>query len=82
MKAHFRLPAIFFYGISGLVVLTAIISLLSVLSDLPLGMIDAMHLAIAKEIQSDIFATADSAIAAGAEAMGFLVVRFEGPEDH
>ena len=53
------------------------VNLLSVLSDLPLRMIDAMHLAIAKEIQSDIFATADSVLAAGAEAMGFSVVRFD-----
>ncbi len=52
------------------------VNLLSVLSDLPLRMIDAMHLAIAKEIQTDIFATADLTIAAGAEAMGFSVVRF------
>ena len=36
--------------------------------------------AIAKEIQTDIFATADSIMAAGAEAMGFSVVRFDGPE--
>ena len=79
MKGRFRLPTILFYGISGIVVLVAIISLLSVLSDLPLRMIDAMHLSIAKEIQTDIFATADSAIAARAEAMGFSVVRFDGP---
>ncbi len=56
------------------------VNLLSVLSDLPLRMIDAMHLAIAKEIQTDIFATADSVMAAGAEAMGFSVLRFDGPE--
>ena len=53
------------------------VNLLSVLSDLPLRMVDAMHLAIAKEIQTDIFATADSVMAAGAEAMGFSVVRFD-----
>lgn len=56
------------------------VNLLSVLSDLPLRMVDAMHLAVAKEIQTDIFATADSVMAAGAEAMGFSVVRFDGPE--
>jgi uncharacterized protein len=56
------------------------VNLLSVLCDLPLRMIDAMHLAMAKEIQTDIFATADSIMAAGAEAMGFSVVRFDGPE--
>ena len=58
------------------------VNLLSVLSDLPLRMVDAMHLAMAKEIQIDVLATADSIMAAGAEAMGFSVVRFEGPEDH
>jgi hypothetical protein len=56
------------------------VNLLSVLCDLPLRMIDAMHLATAKEIQTDIFATADSILAAGAEAMGFSVVRFDSPE--
>jgi predicted nucleic acid-binding protein len=53
------------------------VNLLSVLSDLPLRMVDAMHLAMAKEIQTDTFATADSVMAAGAEAMGFSVVRFD-----
>jgi predicted nucleic acid-binding protein len=58
------------------------VNLLSVLYDLPLRMIDAMHLAIAKEIQTDIFATADSITAAAAQAMGFSVIRFDGPEAH
>ena len=52
------------------------VNLLSVLSDLPLRMVDAMHLAIAKEIQTDIFATADGIMAAGAKALGFSVVQF------
>ena len=52
------------------------VNLLSVLSDLPLGMIGAMHLTIAKEIQTDIFATADGIMAAGAKALGFSVVQF------
>ena len=52
------------------------VNLLSVLSDLPLRMVDAMHLAMAKEIQTDIFATADSIMAAGAKAVGLSVVRF------
>jgi predicted nucleic acid-binding protein len=56
------------------------VNLLSVLCDLPLRMIDAMHLAMAKEIQTDVLATADSIMAAGAKAMGFSVVRFDGPE--
>jgi predicted nucleic acid-binding protein len=58
------------------------VNLLSVLSDLPLRMVDAMHLAIAKEIQTDIFVTADSIMAAGAQAMGFSVVRFDGQGVH
>jgi hypothetical protein len=56
------------------------VNLLSVLCDLPLRMIDAMHLAMAKEIQTDIFATADSITAAAAKAMGFSVVRFDGTD--
>ena len=52
------------------------VNLLSVLCDLPLRMIDAMHLAMAKEIQTDIFATADSIMAAAAKALGFSVVEF------
>ncbi len=56
------------------------VNLMSVLCDLPLRMVDAMHLTIAKEIQTDIFVTADAIMAACAEAMGFSVVRFNGPE--
>lgn len=56
------------------------VNLLSVLCDLPLRMIDAMHLAIAKEIQTEILATADPVMAAGAKAMGFSVIRFDGPD--
>jgi predicted nucleic acid-binding protein len=56
------------------------VNLLSVLSDLPLRMVDAMHLAMAKEIQTDIFATADPVMATGAKAMGFSVVRFDGTD--
>ncbi len=53
------------------------VNLLSVLSDLPLRMVDAMHLAIAKEIQTDIFATADPIMANAGEKLGFSVVRFD-----
>jgi predicted nucleic acid-binding protein len=55
------------------------INLLSVLSDVPLRSLDAFHLAIAREIQSDIMVTADRIMAAGARAMGFSVVRFDKP---
>jgi predicted nucleic acid-binding protein len=52
------------------------VNLLSVLSDLPLRTLDALHLVIAREMQADTLATADRIMVAGAEAMGFLVVRF------
>ena len=50
--------------------------LLSVLADLPLRTLDLSHLTVAKEIQADIFVTSDRVMVAGAEAMGFSVVRF------
>ena len=56
------------------------VNLLSVLCDLPLRMIDAMHLAMAKEIQTDVLATADGIMATAAKAMGFSVIRFDGPD--
>ncbi len=56
------------------------VNLLSVLCDLPLRMIDAMHLAIAKEIQTDVLATADPVMANAGEKLGLSVVRFDGPE--
>jgi len=52
------------------------VNLLSVLCDLPIRMVDALHLTIAKEIQTDIFATADGTMAASAKALGFSVVEF------
>jgi len=52
------------------------VNLLSVLSDLQLRTLDALHLTIAKEIQTEVLATADRIMAIGAEAMGFSVVRF------
>ena len=56
------------------------VNLLSVLCDLPLRMVDAMHLAMAKEIQTDILATADPVMASAGEKLGLSVVRFDGPE--
>jgi predicted nucleic acid-binding protein len=53
------------------------VSLLSILADVPLRTLDALHLMIAKEIQTDILATADRIMAAGGKAMGFSVVRFD-----
>jgi predicted nucleic acid-binding protein len=56
------------------------VNLLSVLSDLQLRTLDALHLTIAKEIQAEVVATADRMMAIGAEAMGFSVVRFDKPD--
>jgi predicted nucleic acid-binding protein len=56
---------------------TGAVNLISVLSDIPLRTLDALHLMIAKEIQTDVLATADKIMAAGGKAMGFSVVRFD-----
>ena len=53
------------------------VNLLSVLADAPLRTLDALHLMVAKEIQTDILATADKIMAAGSKLMGFSVVRFD-----
>lgn len=56
---------------------TGAINLLSVLADVPLRTLDALHLMIAKEINTDILATADKIMVAGGKLMGFRVVRFD-----
>jgi predicted nucleic acid-binding protein len=56
---------------------TGAINLLSVLADIPLRTLDTFHLMIAKEIQTDVLATADKIMAAGGKVMGFSVVRFD-----
>jgi hypothetical protein len=53
------------------------VNLLSILTDVPLRTLDALHLMIAKEIHTDILATADKIMAAGGKVMGFSVVRFD-----
>jgi predicted nucleic acid-binding protein len=53
------------------------INLLSVLPDVPLRTLDALHLVVVKEIQADTLATADKIMASGAKAMGLLVARFD-----
>lgn len=58
-------------------VVAGAVNLLSVLSDLPMRTLDALHLVIAKEIQTEIIATADRVMVAGAKAMGLSVVRFD-----
>ena len=52
------------------------VNLLSVLSDIPLRTLDALHLATIKDLTADILATADNIMASGAKAMGISVVRF------
>jgi predicted nucleic acid-binding protein len=52
------------------------VNLLSVLSDIPLRTLDALHLAIAKDLTVDILATADNIMASGGSAMGISVVKF------
>jgi len=53
------------------------LNLISILTDIPLRTLDAMHLLIAREIQSDVIATADRVMTAAAQAMGFSVVSFD-----
>jgi predicted nucleic acid-binding protein len=53
------------------------VNLLSILTDVPLRTLDALHLMIAREIQTNVLATADKIMAAGGKAMGFSVVRFD-----
>jgi predicted nucleic acid-binding protein len=52
------------------------VNLLSVLSDVPVRTLDALHLIIARELPADVVATADHIMAAGARAMGFSVAQF------
>jgi uncharacterized protein len=59
--------------------LAGAVNLISVLSDVPLRTLDALHLMVAKEIQTAILATADRIMADGARAMGISVVRFDRP---
>jgi uncharacterized protein len=55
------------------------INLISVLSDVPLRTLDALHLVIANEIRASVLATADRVMAEGAVAMGFSVINFAPP---
>jgi len=54
----------------------AAVNLFALLSDLPLRTLDAMHLAVARDIPARTLATADKIMAAAPAAMGFGVVRF------
>ena len=55
---------------------TATINMLSLLPEVPLRTLDALHLAIAREIMAGTVATADRVMALGAEALGLSVTRF------
>ena len=55
---------------------TAAVHLLNQFSDSSLATLDALHLAIAREIGAEILATADRIMAEAAEALGLEVVRF------
>jgi len=52
------------------------INLITLLPDIPLRTLDAMHLMIAKEIPATELVTADRIMAEGAEALGIKVTRF------
>lgn len=58
---------------------TAAVNLLSLLPEVPLRTLDALHLVIAKEIQSDILVTADAVMVAGAKGIKIPVIRFDRP---
>jgi predicted nucleic acid-binding protein len=52
------------------------VNVISMLADVPIRTLDALHLAIAKEIQVDVLATADRVMVAAAKKMGFSVAEF------
>jgi predicted nucleic acid-binding protein len=52
------------------------VNLISILTDIPLRTLDAVHLLIAREIQANVVATADRVMTAAAKAMGFSVASF------
>ena len=53
------------------------VNLVSILTDIPLRTLDAVHLLIASEIQANVVATADRIMTAAAQAMGFSVAPFD-----
>jgi uncharacterized protein len=59
---------------SGLALAT--VNLLTLLQDVPLRTLDALHLAIAREMQADTLATADRIMALGAKALHLTVEQF------
>ncbi len=51
--------------------------MLAFLTDHPVRSLDALHLAMAREIGTSVFATADRVQAGAARALGMKVVRFD-----
>jgi predicted nucleic acid-binding protein len=52
------------------------VNLMAFLSDIPVRTLDAMHLVIAKEIGSEVLATADRIMAEAGKALSLKVARF------
>ncbi len=52
------------------------VNLMSILGNIPVRSLDAMHLVIAKEIGADVLVTADNVMAEAATAYDFEVVKF------
>ena len=57
-------------------VMEGAVNLISVLADLPLRTLDALHLTIAREIMADVIVTADRVMASASKAIGFSVTSF------
>jgi predicted nucleic acid-binding protein len=55
----------------------AALNLLSIVPEVPLRTLDAFHLAIAREIQASLVATADRVMSDAATALGLGVARFD-----
>ena len=53
------------------------VNLVSILTDIPLRTLDAVHLLIASEIQANVVATADRIMTAAAQVMRFSVASFD-----
>ena len=52
------------------------VNLFSVLPNVPIRTLDALHLMIAKELPADIIATSDRVMVEGARSLGLAVVQF------
>jgi predicted nucleic acid-binding protein len=52
------------------------VNLVALLSDIPVRSLDALHLMIAKELSTEVLATADDVMVKGAKALGLRVMQF------